>query len=81
MESDSVCDHRSVLLITSTITDRIERHEVLLLINQSHDITRGTHYPSVIRCHTKEKDGNSAKYATTARSHDAHMKQTLSYEC
>ena len=38
MESDSVSDHRSVLLITSTIIDRIGRHEVLLPINQSHDI-------------------------------------------
>ena len=37
MESNSVCNHTSAIcLITSTITNRIGRHEVLLPINHNY---------------------------------------------
>ena len=41
MESNSVCNHTSDLSITRMITDRIERHEVLLPINHNHYNFRG----------------------------------------
>ena len=38
MESNSVCNHTSAIcLITSTITNRIGRHEVLLPINHNYN--------------------------------------------
>ena len=59
MESNSVCNHTSDeqnrttakretdLLITSMITDRIGRHDVLLPINQNYDKIRETNKPSI----------------------------------
>ena len=53
MEPNSVCNH--ILLITSMITERIGRHEVLLPINQNYDKIRERNYSSIIRFHLEKQ--------------------------
>ena len=77
MESSSVCKHasdrqnrttakrESDFLITSMITCRIGRHEVLLRISQNFEKIQERNQTSAIRNVSKKK-------RTTARAHDAY---------
>ena len=50
------------MLITSTIKDRIGRHEVLLPIKEDYEKIHERNWTSVIRFHLKKKKpANSAK--------------------
>ena len=53
------------LLITSMITDRIGRHEILLQINQNYDIIQEKNRPSVMRF-PRKTTVNLVKCATSA---------------
>ena len=53
------------MLTTSTIKDRIERHDVVFITNQNYDKIRERNKTTIIRFHKK----NSAKFATTARAY------------